>query len=335
MNIPALSVLLPVRNEAHHLPAALASLFRQTLTGWELVIVDDGSTDGTAAILTEAARGDFRIRVLRRPAEGVVAALNAGLSLCRAPLVARMDGDDICHPRRLEAQVAWMNEHPETAVLGCAVRHFPRPCLQGGMRAYEGWQNALLSDEEIRRDLFVESPFAHPSVVFRRDVVLEAGGYRDAGWAEDYDLWLRLAAAGARFARLPEVLLFWRDRPQRLTRTAPNCTAEAFRLCKVHHLCAGYLRGAKEVTLWGAGMEGKAWRLALAGAGIRVRRWIEVNPNKIGQSIHGAPVEPINVLKPGAGPLLVTVGAKGARAQVRNYALEAGLAEGRDFVCVT
>lgn len=335
MRIPAVSVLLPVRNEARHLGAALTSLFRQSLADWELVVVDDGSTDATGEILAQAARRDSRVRVVRRPAEGIVAALNAGLSLCRAPLVARMDGDDICHPRRLEAQVQWMQAHRSVAVLGCAVRHFPRPGLPGGMQAYERWQNALLSDEEIRRDLFVESPFAHPSVVFRKEAVVEAGGYRDSGWAEDYDLWLRLAAAGTRFARLPEVLLFWRDRPQRLTRTAANCTAEAFRRCKVHHLRAGYLRGAAEVTLWGAGMEGKAWRLALAASGICVRRWIEVDPRKIGQTIHGAPVEPLDSLRPGSGPLLVTVGAKGARKQVRAFAEEAGLVEGRDFVCVT
>lgn len=335
MRAPAVSVLLPVRNEEEHLPAALASLFRQSSTDWELVAVDDGSTDGTAAILAEAARRDGRVRVLHRPAEGVVAALNAGLEACRAPLVARMDGDDVCHPQRFERQVAYMRSHPETAVLGSAVRHFPRPALQGGMRAYERWQNALLSDGEIRRDLFVESPFAHPSVIFRKDAVVDAGGYQDRGWAEDYDLWLRLATAGARLARLPETLLFWRDRPQRLTRTAPSCTADAFRLCKVHHLRRGYLRAAGEVTLWGAGMEGKAWRRALGEAGVRVGRWIEVDPRKIGQTIHGAPVEAVATLRPGGPPLLVTVGAKGAREEIRAYAEKAGMSEGEDFLCVT
>lgn len=332
---PAVSILLPVRNEEEHLPAALASLFRQSFTDWELVAVDDGSTDGTAKILSGAAARDGRVRVLRRGAEGLVAALNAGMEECRAPLVARMDGDDISHPKRLERQTAYMRRHPETAVLGCAVRHFPRRGLQGGMRAYEAWQNALLSDGEIRRDLFVESPFAHPSVMFRKDAVVNIGGYRDRGWAEDYDLWLRLASAGARFARLPETLLFWRDRLRRLTRTAPTCTADAFRLCKVHHLCTGYLRESAEVTLWGAGTEGKSWRRVLGQAGVRVGRWIEVDPRKIGQTIHGAPVEAVEALRPGGPPVLVTVGAKGARREVRTYAEKAGLREGKDFLCVT
>ena len=326
---------MPVRNEERHLPAALASLFHQSLHDWELVAVDDGSTDGTARILRAAARTDRRVRVLSRPSSGLVPALNSGLSLCRAPLVARMDGDDICHPRRLEYQQRLLAKMPELTLAACAVRHFPRPGLQGGMKAYEKWQNALLDHESICRDLFVESPFAHPSVIFRREVVERVGGYRDQGWAEDYDLWLRLAAAGARFARLPRTLLFWRDRPERLTRTAGNCTLEAFRACKAHHLRLGFLREEKTVTLWGAGLEGKAWRKALSAEGVAVARWAEVDPRKIGQTIHGAPVVPLEELRSGEGKILVAVGAKGARAQVRSWASKAGLIEGRDFLCVT
>jgi glycosyltransferase involved in cell wall biosynthesis len=333
--MPRVSILMPVRNEERHLPAALASLFRQSLNDWELVAVDDGSTDGTAGILRAAARGDRRVRVLSRPPAGLVPALNAGLSLCRAPLVARMDGDDICHPRRLEDQVRLLAKMPGLTLAACAVRHFPRPGLQGGMKAYEKWQNALLHHDEICRDLFVESPFAHPSVVFRREAVERVGGYRDRGWAEDYDLWLRLAAQGARFARLPRTLLFWRDRPERLTRTAGHCTLEAFRACKAHHLKKGFLQEEKTVTLWGAGLEGKAWRKTLSAEGIAVNRWAEVDPRKIGQTIHGAPVVPLDELSPGVGKILVTVGAKGARSQVRSWACKAGLIEGRDFLCVT
>jgi hypothetical protein len=203
------------------------------------------------------------------------------------------------------------------------------------MRAYEQWQNSLLDHAAIIRDLYVESPFTHPSVMFRRDAVLKLGGYRDRGWPEDYDLWLRLAGSGARFARLAETLLYWRDRPQRLTRTAMAYSLEAFRNCKAHHLKLSFLRDVDEVTLWGAGVEGKAWRLALRTLGIAVQRWVEVDPRKIGQTMHGAPVAGIDRLAAGNGKTLVTIGAKGARAQVRSFAVAAGLAEGEDFVCVT
>lgn len=335
MKSPTVSILLPVRNEERFLPAAIASLSRQTQTDWELVAVDDGSRDATGPILAAAAASDPRLRVLRLPPTGLVGALNIGLDACRAPLVARMDGDDICHPRRLERQCAFLDRHPDVTLVACRVRHVPRQRLTDGMRYYENWQNSLLRHDEITRDLFVESPFTHPSVMFRRDAVLALGGYRNQSWPEDYDLWLRLARAGARFARCPDTLFFWRDRSERLTRTANEYTLTAFRACKVHHLRQSFLADAGEVTLWGAGIEGKAWRRALLAEGISVRRWVEVDPRKLGQRIHGAPVVGIEALVPGDGRTLITVGAKGAREQVRAFAARAGLRDGQDFLCVT
>lgn len=335
MKAPKVSILLPVRNEERFLPAALASLSRQTQPDWELVAIDDGSSDATGALLAAAAASDPRLRVLHLPPTGLVGALNSGLDACRAPLVARMDGDDICHPRRLERQSAFLDSHPDITLVACRVRHVPRRNLTDGMQCYENWQNGLLSHDEIIRDLFVESPFTHPSVMFRRDAVLALGGYRDQGWPEDYDLWLRLAKADARFARCPETLFFWRDRPERLTRTASEYALAAFRACKIHHLSQSYLAGAGEVTLWGAGIEGKAWRRALLSAGISVRRWVEVDPRKLGQRIHGAPVVGIESLVPDDGKTLITVGAKGAREQIRAFAARAGLRDGEDFLCVT
>lgn len=335
MNTPRVSILLPVRNEEQLLPAALASLLRQTLTEWELVAVNDGSSDATGHILDAAAGRDPRIRVLHQPPTGLVAALNTGLASCRAPLVARMDGDDICHPRRLELQAAFLKDHPEVTLVTCSVRQVPRQHLTDGMRHYEDWQNSLLDHGQIMRDRYIESPFVHPSVMFRRDAVQALGNYRDTGWPEDYDLWLRLAVAGARFARIPEVLFYWRDRPGRMTRTASEYTLNAFRACKAHHLRQSFLAGVNEVTLWGAGIEGKAWRKILLAEGVAIRRWLEVDPRKIGQTIHGAPVIGIDAIAPGDGKILVTVGAKGARAQVRAFAHEAGLCEGEDFLCVT
>ncbi|WP_305041053.1 glycosyltransferase family 2 protein [Geoalkalibacter sp.] len=335
MRRPAVSILLAVRNEQRYLPAALASLQAQTLSDWELIAVNDGSRDRTNAILRKAAQNDPRIRIFDRPGRGLVAALNFGLRYCRAPLIARMDGDDLCHPRRLEMQARFLRLNPRIGLVAAAVRHFPAWRITDGLRAYQDWQNALLRPEEIRRDLFVESPFAHPSVMLRREVLRQAGGYEERPWAEDYDLWLRLARAGVGFARLPRILLDWRDRPQRLTRTAPTCTAAAFRACKIHHLQQDVLREVREVSLWGAGLEGKAWRKELSAAGIAVTRWLDIDPRKIGQRIHGAPVVSIEDLQPGGPPVLVTVGARGARPQVRAWARQRGLSEGRDFLIVT
>jgi glycosyltransferase involved in cell wall biosynthesis len=335
MRIPDVSILLPVRNEARHLPDALASLFRQSFASWELVAVDDSSSDGTLSILEAAARSDHRVRILRSPGLGLVAALNAGLAQCRAPLVARMDGDDISHPRRLELQTALLGSEPGLGLVACTFRHFPRHHIGKGMIAYESWQNGLASHDEIIHDIYVESPFVHPSVMFRKDAVVALGGYRETGWAEDYDLWLRMAAAGVRFARLRETLFFWRERPERATRNLPEYAREAFRACKAHHLRKDFLKGEGEVILAGAGAEGRGWRRALAREGISVSIWVDVDPRKIGRTLHGVPVVgPGNIL-PGRGKMLITVGTPGARGGVREWACASGFREGVDFLCVT
>ena len=335
MTPPRISILLPVRNEEQLLPAALTSLRRQTCREWELVCVDDGSSDSTPAILREAAGQDPRIRILGTGGRGLVAALNEGLAACRGELVARMDGDDISHPRRLELQAAAMAADPATGLVACSFRHFPRQQVRMGMRAYEEWQNALDTHEAIIRDMYVESPFVHPSVMFRKNLVDAVGGYRETGWAEDYDLWLRLAAAGVRFARLSRTLFFWRERPERATRTSPEYTVEAFRACKAHHLLRGFLKGEREVTLAGAGLEGRAWMRTLAREGVGVSLWVDVDPRKIGRELHGARVVGPADVVPGTQKMLATVGTRGAREQIRDWANGAGFREGSDFVCVT
>jgi len=331
---PLISILMPVRNEERYLQAALDSLRRQTLADWELVVVDDGSLDATPAILARAAQSDARVRVIRRAGGGLVAALNAGLQLCRAPLLARMDGDDISHPRRLALQAAYLEAHPGTGLVACGFRHFPRASLKRGMLAYEQWQNSLGDHQRIIRDLYVESPFVHPGVLARREIVERLGGYRDLGWPEDYDLWLRMAAAGIRFARLPEVLLFWRDHPERATRTMDEYASLAMRRCKLHHLRQGFLKGVTELVIAGAGLEARAWQRLLAAEGVTVSHWLDIDPRKIGRTLHGAPVLRPEDLALEGRKMITAIGLRGAREQFRLDAGKLGWQEGVDFVSV-
>lgn len=331
---PGISILMPVRNEQRYLPVALDSLFRQTYTSWELVAVDDGSSDATPDILKDAARRDPRIRAIRLERSGLVNALNTGLAACRAPLVARMDGDDCCHPRRLAFQSAYLDAHPETGLVACSFRHFPRKDLKQGMLAYERWQNNLSGHDLIMQDLFVESPFVHPSIVARREILESLGGYCDNGWAEDYDLWMRMAQSGVRFARLPQQLFFWRDHPERATRTHSDYSNSAFRSCKAHYLRLGFLKDVDEVTIAGAGLEGRAWQRLLAAQGIRVTCWLDVDPRKVGRSLHGARVIRPEELGRDHGKIIVAIGVRGAREEFRELSLSLGIQEGLDFVCV-
>jgi glycosyltransferase involved in cell wall biosynthesis len=314
-----------VRDAERTLPECLDSLRAQTLADFEVVAVDDGSRDASRALLEDAARRDRRVRVADGGGRGLVAALNTALAAARAPLVARMDADDRCAPERLARQAERLHGDAGVDVLGTRVRLLG--IANGGMRAYVAWLNELVTHDAIVRDLFVESPLAHPSVMMRAAALRGLGGYRAFDGPEDYDLWLRAHAAGLRFAKVPDVLLDWRDGPSRLTRTDPRYAPERFRALKVEALERGALAARPEVVVWGAGKVGKGWARALVARGHRVAAFVEVDRAKIGQSIAGARVA--DVAGAAAWPRALhfaAVGQPGARERIRAAAADLGLA---------
>jgi hypothetical protein len=222
------------------------------------------------------------------------------------------------------------------AVLGCQVKGFPAEKVRLGFQIYIDWQNSLLSDTDIRREMFVESPLAHPSVLFRREWVEQAGCYQENGWAEDYDLWLRLYLAGAGFAKLPEILLDWRERPERLTRQDERYSLESFLRLKAHYLEHGPLAGRDAVILWGAGMIGGRLSKHLLQQGVPLAAFIDIDPRKIGHLRRGLPILPPEELpalwRRYRSPVLLTaVGARGARSLIRARLNAFGLGEGQDW----
>jgi glycosyltransferase involved in cell wall biosynthesis len=333
--VPRVSVLLPVRDAAPTLEACLGSLSAQTLADHEVVVVDDGSRDGGDTLLDALARQDPRLRVLHTPRLGLVPALNLALAAARAPLVARMDADDLALPERLALQAGRLESEAGLHVLGSRVEVFTEPGTEpgGGMRAYVEWQNALLDHQGIARDRYVESPLVHPSVMMRREALAGLGGWRAIDGPEDYDLWLRAFDAGWRFAKHEETLLRWRDHPGRLTRTDPRYAPERFRDLKIEALRRGPLRRGRGAVVWGAGPIGKAWARALAAAGTPVVAFVDVDPRKIGRSLQGAPVVAVASSASFRGALhLAAVGQRGARARIRAEAIRLGI--GEDLIAV-
>jgi glycosyltransferase involved in cell wall biosynthesis len=332
---PLVSVLLPVRNGAATLGGALDSLLAQTLADFEVIVVDDGSGDGSDDLAKRYARADPRVRVVRRAPHGLVAALERGRSLARAPLIARMDADDVALPHRLAVQVAALEAEPALAACGGRVELFPRSAVRDGMRRYEAWVNALVTAELAARDVFVECPLPHPTLVARAEAIDGAGGYRDRGWPEDYDLVLRLWARGLAFRNVTEVVLRWQEHPARLSRRSGAYAQGAFVRCKVHHLRETMLRGRDGAVIWGAGPVGKAFARELQAQGERVVAFVEVDPRKLGRRIHGVPVVPIEEA-PGFGDALAlgAVAGEQARAEIRQAAASQGRRDGVDFVAV-
>jgi glycosyltransferase involved in cell wall biosynthesis len=332
---PVVSVLLPVRDDVEYVDEAVASVLGQTHSDLEVVAVDDGSTDGSAERLDAWAARDGRVRVLRQASGGIASALERARMAASGRYLARMDADDISHKERFARQLALLEADRTLAGCGCGVRYFPDGAVRAGARRYETWLNRTVTPESIAAAMFVECPLAHPTFFLRAEVIDDVGGYRDAGWAEDYDLLLRLWRRGHRLGKVPHVLHRWRERPERLSRTSAAYTREAFLNCKVHHLRRSLLRNERDCVVWGSGPIGKAFARALRTAGTRVEAFVDLNPRKLGQRIHG-----VRVLSPAEaiecrGPLhLAAVGQSGARERIREALLGGGLREVIDFVAV-
>jgi len=327
---------MPCYNSSATLELALDSLSGQSLQDYELIAVDDGSSDDTYSILQQRANRDNRIRIIRMPHHGIVAALNTGLDNCTAPIIARMDSDDRAHPSRLEKQVTYLNQRPEIGVVGCLVSAFPTDKVRKGFQFYLDWLNALRTDADIRREIFVESPLPHPSVTFRRELVVAQRGYQDHGWAEDYDLWLRLYLQDVRFAKIPEFLLEWREDPNRLTRTDSRYSLQNFLRAKAHYLSIGPLVDRGSVLVWGAGMTGRRLSKLLLQRDVPVRAFIDIDPKKVGRTKHGISIFPPDALKSiwsrsSRPALIVAVGARKARPMIRQYLQKSALNEGQDW----
>jgi glycosyltransferase involved in cell wall biosynthesis len=338
MAVPLVSVLLPAYNAAATLTEALESLQVQTLDDFEVVAVDDGSSDRTGDLLEGWRSRDPRLRPVRLEHQGLVGALACGLRECRGRYVARMDADDLAHPQRLAEQVLLLESRPEISVVGSLVETFPRQSVGQGFLLYEEWLNHLVTDADIRREIFIESPIPHPSAMVRRQEILDLGGYQERGWPEDYDLWLRYAAADRVFAKVPRVLLYWREHPSRLTRTDGRYSVENFLRAKAHYLLHGPLRQRDAVFVWGAGKTGRRLSKHLLRGGCPLAAFVDVDPDKIGGRLRGIAVVGAADLpalwRQARRPLLLAaVSSRGARSLIRQELARQGLVEGEDYWC--
>ncbi|MGE0081225.1 MAG: glycosyltransferase family 2 protein [Thiohalomonadaceae bacterium] len=332
---PAISVLLPFHNAAPTLAAALASCLSQSITDLEVLAVDDGSRDESADIVRSFAAHDERVRLIQPGRLGLVGALNHGLALARAPLVARMDADDVMYPERLRQQHEFMVAHPSTGLCGCRVRVVPEERVEAGFREYIRWQNACVTPAQIAEEIYWESPIAHPTFMFRRDVVVRTGGYRHGDFPEDYELLLRLHSAGVAMAKVPEVLLDWADSPGRATRTDPRYAREAFDRLRAAHLAEDARLHERPLVIWGAGRRTRQRVNLLLDRGFQPTTWIDIDPKKIGNVIRGATVRSPAWLDRSEKPfVLAYVTAHGARELIGDQLQAFGYRRGRDYLMV-
>lgn len=332
--LPEVSVLLPFYNARETLADCLASILGQSLRNFEIVAVDDFSSDGSPDVVRTFH--DSRIRLITSPEKGIVAALNAGLLQCRSDYVARIDADDLMHVDRLRRQYDHMVTNPALALLATQARKFPEENIRAGYIEYMRWQNACLSYRDIQQQIYIESPFAHPSVMFRKQRILSLGGYRDGDFPEDYELWLRLFAAGERMEKLNEVLLDWRESEHRLSRVSPRYSLAAFERLRAEYLARDQRLRGRRIVFWGAGRKTRRRAQYLIDRGIRPCAWLDIDNRKIGNVYHGARTHAPDWLRTQRErPFVLNyVRNHGARDYCRSFLDSAGYVMGEDYLDV-
>jgi len=339
-----ISVILPAYNAEKTLAEAVTSTLNQTHKDLEVILIDDGSQDGTLALARDLAKIDPRIRVYARHHEGLPAALNYGLSQARGAWIARMDADDIMLPRRLKAQLEYIRNscRPNETILGSQVEIFSETQDNPGWSRYQSWLNGLINAQEHRTDIFIDAPIAHPTYFANKDVFKRLKGYRQGPFTEDYDLLLRADETGINLEKVPEILLRWREHEQRLTHTSETLSEQGLRRLKVQHLRRRHqntsLGANRAWTIWGVGPKGKRWLKLLLEAGLPVVAAVDIAKNKHGRSLRGGkiPVHEVSWLEQhSARPfVLLTVATQGARKIQREHLTKLGWVEGLDFLAV-
>ena len=330
--IPRVTVLLPFHQAGPTLETAITSLLEDHFSEMEVWLLDDGSEDEGVEIARRLSQYP-RVIWKRGPHRGLVDTLNRGLAEVRSPQVARMDADDFSLPGRLQAQLLYLEHHPEVGVVDGLVEMWsPDGVVGAGMDHFGSRLNSLTDQAKLKAQLFVDSPLVHPAICGHTDLLRQVGGYV-GGVPEDYHLWLRVVLAGRTLAKLPQPVLRWRDHPRRLTRTHQDYARSRFFEVKWHFLHRlGILSTDRPLVVWGAGKEARPWLARLRAGGYPVVGVVDIDPAKQGTTRHSFPTYPIEkVLDLPWQTGLIAVGARGARGLIITWLEAHGISVGGDF----
>jgi glycosyltransferase involved in cell wall biosynthesis len=330
--MPEVSVIFPYFNAENTLADAVESMLNQTSPSFEILLVDNNSTDNSLAIAQSFAEKDLRIRLLHEPKQGVDHAMNCGLEYSCGRFIARMDADDISFPERLEKQVRFLNENPETGLVGSFVKYVSHSHGTGGFKRFVKWVNSFHTTEDIELYRFVEIPVVNPTILFRRELFEKLGGCRQGDFPEDYEMQLRFLDAGVKMAKLPEPLLEWHDYSTRLTRTNDRYTTEAFFRVKAEYFKKWSQQNNTfhpEIWVWGAGRKTRKRSRLLENEGLRIQGFIDIVKGKTTKktTLHFSEIP-----SPGKMFIVPMVAKYGARELIRKNLRERNYKEGKDFI---
>ncbi len=331
--IPEVSIVLPFYNAESTLERAIVSIIDQSFSDFELLLIDNNSTDLGSEIAKSFAIKDKRIKLFREEQQGVVFAMNKGMELAQGRFIARMDADDVSYPKRLEKQLKFLVDNPEIGLVGCNVRHVS-DLPSKGMSRFVDWVNSFHSPKEIWQNRFVEIPLIQPSVIFRSHLWEVHGNYQEGDFPEDYELFLRWLDAGVRFKKIKETLLEWHDSSGRLTRNDSRYSSEAFYKTKTFYFVKWFSRTItdKPLWIWGAGRKARQRTRLLEEEGLTIAGYFDLKAQRISNKQCKSYEDMPN---PGEIFILSMVGNHGAREKISDFLNRKGYMQGTDYLLMS
>jgi glycosyltransferase involved in cell wall biosynthesis len=316
---------MPVRNALPYLQPCLDSLLAQDCTDWELVAVDDHSTDRSAAVLAAYAKKDARITVIPNTGKGIIEALRLAYQYTKGLYITRMDADDWMPPNKLSQLSAQLLKAGRGHLATGLVHYFSEQALGDGYLRYAQWLNQLTQTGRNFEEIYKECVIPSPCWMLHRSDLDNCQAFHPNRYPEDYDLCFRFYEAGLKVLPSSEVLHHWRDSSGRTSRHDPHYANNSFLPLKIHYFIKLHLDQTRPLVVWGAGKKGKAVARLLLEADVDFH-WVCNNSNKIGHNIYGQTLQALDYRSQLSHPqLLLLVAAPSAKANMRQELQAQGL----------
>lgn len=332
MQEPLVSILIPFKNTAHFLGECLNSILLQSYTNWELIIVDDTSTDKSYDIVKTYANKDHRIRLFKNSGSGIIDALQLALANSKGELITRMDSDDIMLANKLETLVGNLLKYGKQHISIGLVNYFSDDGIKDGYKSYETWLNNLTKTGNNFSEIYKECVIPSPCwMVFKEDLIA-CDAFNPDTYPEDYDLAFRFYKYGFKCIPCDTVLHQWRDYNTRTSRTHIHYAENHFIDLKLHYFLTLDYKRNKTLIVWGAGKKGKTIAKKLIEKDIAFE-WICDNPKKIGKDIYGEVLQPFTYLEQLKNTQsIITVANKSAQKEITDYMINLKLKPIEDYI---
>ncbi|MEM9647475.1 MAG: glycosyltransferase family 2 protein [Bacteroidota bacterium] len=331
MSNSKVSILIPFKNTEPYLPECLDSILDQTYRDWEVIAVDDGSTDESKVLVQNYAAQDKRIKLLKNQGQGIIPALQTAYSSATGNFITRMDSDDIMVPERLEWMANALQFHGNKHIAIGQVKYFSHRGISNGYERYEAWLNQLTAEGKNYSEIYKECVIPSPCWMVHSTDFDSAEAFNPNRYPEDYDLTFRFYAIGLKVIPCKKVLHHWRDYDTRTSRTHEHYAQNYFLDIKLHYFLKLDYRPERPLVVWGAGYKGKTIAKRLLEQEIEFV-WLCDNPLKIGKKIYGQELVHFETLKNLEQPQsIVTVANEAAQKDIRHFFAQAKQAPMQDY----